>query len=304
MRWKYVTDGDRQLITHSSGFGYDKMDPKLNKWRALQGVESGTRGLPMLERCKVPLLFEPGTSWSYGMGIDWAGILVMRLNNMNFEEYMQKNIWDPLDIKNITFHQELKPNVSKNLVKMAQRSGIETPAFNLPADNGMPVEWSDIILYDNPIPMGEEYGGQGAIGNAVDYMEILKSILKNDGKLLKPTTVDLIFEPQLGPESKTEFNNFLGADMWKGIFTSHSPGQVVTYGLTGEIIEKDEATGRKKGTLGWSGLPNLLWTIDREAGLACFYAGNLIPFGDQASHRVQQMFEKEMYDRLKSTLAA
>lgn len=27
-----------------------------------------------------PLRFDPGTKWIYGLGIDWAGILVMRLN--------------------------------------------------------------------------------------------------------------------------------------------------------------------------------------------------------------------------------
>jgi len=70
------------------------------------------------------------------------------------------------------------------------------------------------------------------------------------------------------------------------------------WGLAGMLVDSDEATGRKKGTMNWSGLPNLLWTIDRAAGLATFYASNIVPFGDPPSHRMQQLFETEMYSRV------
>ena len=47
-------------------------------------------------------------------------------------------------------------------------------------------------------------------------------------------------------------------------------------------------------------LPNLLWTTDRETGLALFYGSNIVPFGDFQSAQYQQLFEKEMYDKYKS----
>jgi CubicO group peptidase (beta-lactamase class C family) len=280
------------------------MDPRLSQWRTLTGGTVGPQGVPILEHLTMPLIFEPGTSWSYGIGIDWAGVLVMRLNNMTLEEYMEKNIWSPLAIKNITFHQELKPDVPKNLVTLNFRGGIPNPAGFLSVDTGKPVEWTDFTIWDNPIPLGYDYGGHGSIGSAVDYMEILKSILKNDSKLLKPETVDLMFTPQLAPDAKKAYNDFMGQDIFKGTFTSHAPDIVLDWGLAGSTVENDEATGRKKGTLSWSGLTNLLWTIDRETGLACFYASNILPFGDFESHRIQQMFEKEMYERLKTKLAS
>lgn len=100
----------------------------------------------MLDKISVPLLFEPRTSWEYGYGLDWVGVLIMRLNKMSLENYMQKNLWDPLGIKNVTFHQEKKPNVKKNLVKVSHRAG--NPIFGLPIENDEKVEWIDELVFD------------------------------------------------------------------------------------------------------------------------------------------------------------
>ena len=81
------------------------MTPDLLKWRKDKGQQPGSRGLSRADRLDLPLLFEPGTSWIYGMSIDYAGVLVSRLSNLTLEEYVQKNILDVLGIKNITFHQ-------------------------------------------------------------------------------------------------------------------------------------------------------------------------------------------------------
>jgi len=277
------------------------MAPNIAQWRKSKGQEPGIRGLPMLDRLQMPLVFEPGTSWTYGMSTDWAGLLVARLNNTTLEDYMQKNIWDPLGIKNITFHSELKPDVKKNKVKMTYREGIDNPMFNMPADTGKPVAWTDDLVYDDPIPIGDDFGGQGSFGSAVDYSKILTSILLNDSKLLKPSTVDLMFTPQLSDAPRAALAEFLFMPFWKDTFASQPPGTKLDHGLAGVLTLNDKPTGRRSGTLTWSGVTNLLWTIDRDAGLATFYASNVLPFGDHMSHKYQQMFEKEVYSRFGKT---
>jgi CubicO group peptidase (beta-lactamase class C family) len=285
------------LLTHASGISYDQMDPLLNQWRTARGEKPGMRGMPMIERIQVPLLFEPGTSWAYGLGIDWAGLLVARLNNVTLEEYMQKNLWDPLGIENITFHNDLKPNVKKNLVKLSVRQGIDDPFLMLASDTGKPVIWEDKLIYDDPLPLGDDYGGNGGIGSATEFFKILSSILLNDSKLLKPASVELMFTPQLSSGSKVALTAFFEAPYFQGTFASHPAGSNVDYGLAGLVTLDDEDTGRCKGTLTWSGAPNLLWTIDRGAGLITFYATNIMPFGDHRTYKYQQMFEREMYLR-------
>lgn len=207
---------------------------------------------------------------------------------------MQENIWDPLSLKNITFHQELKPAVAQNLVKLSVRLGIPD-ALAIPAHNDEKVEFTDRLVYDNPTKY--EYGGQGAIASATEYFEIVKSLLFDDGKLLKSETVDEMFKPQLSEPGRKQFDMFNAYPVYKDAFASHPAGTKIDYGLGGMLVLEEEATGRKSGTLSWSGLINSAWSIDRETGLALFYASNLLPFGDFKSGDYHRLFEREMYDR-------
>jgi CubicO group peptidase (beta-lactamase class C family) len=306
LRWVYLykqvhyanENLDRQLLSHSSGLGYDGAHPDLARWRMLRGQNSGTKGLPIIERINMPLTFEPGTGWLYGTGLDWAGLLVARLNHTSLEAYMQQYIWDVVGSKHITFHQELKPLVKRNLVTLSKRGGIENPIYVPAVASEKPVEWTDELIYDDPTK--DEYGGAGAIGSATEYMKIMRSILVNDGRLLMPSTVEEMFKPQLKEGSQKALAAFLELPFRKDSFTSLPTGTKVDHGLGGLLILDDLHTGLKKGTLTWSGLPNLLWTIDRKSGLALLYASSVVPFGDFQSAQYQQLFETEMYSRYKA----
>jgi len=222
----------------------------------------------------------------------------MRLNSLSLDAYMQKYIWTPLGIKNMTFHKATHEGVQKNLVKMRQRGRFENPAlvFMTPVEGE--VEWYDAEIYDKVIPEGGEFGGQGGVGSASDYLKILRSLLLDDGVLLKSETIDKMFTPQISDEVAKGLEVMIVNPLLQGKFGSRPVGTKVSYGLTGMLIQSDLETGLKKGTLTWSGLPNLLWTIDREKGLACFYACNLVPWGDVKINSMQQAFEKEMYRRV------
>jgi CubicO group peptidase (beta-lactamase class C family) len=278
------------------------MAPEYMKWRAFRGEAPGTRGMALKDRVSLPLLYEPGTSWSYGISTDLAGELVGRLNNTTLEEFMEKNIWTPLGIKNITSHQERKPDVKKNLVKMTSRGVVENAALGFAARTEAKVEWTDEPVYDDPTV--DEYGGAGGIGSAVEYIKILDSILADDGKLLKSETIDLALTPQLTGGAEQAVNGFLGAPFSAGAFSSKKPGTKFNYGLAGGLVMDDVKGSLRSRTMTWSGLPNLLWTIDRKAGLTLFYASNILPFGDYKSAEFQQLFEKEIYARFERSKVA
>ncbi|ELR04502.1 hypothetical protein VC83_09453 [Pseudogymnoascus destructans] len=284
----------RHLLTHTAGLGYYGMNPLLARlFKTLAPPRAGDATSPIIQRISSPLLFEPGTSWEYGTGLDWAGVLVMRLTNTSLEAYMQSHIWDPLGIKNITFHQELKPEVRRRLVTMTKR-GARKKVWSKPSTGGEKIEWTDDKVYEDPCK--DEFGGGGAIGSAVEYLKILTSICASDGKLLKGTTIDEMFTPQLPPGGRRALTIHNDALAETETFTSRKSGTKLNFGLGGLLVlSDDEGTGLKAGTMTWSGLPNLLWTIDRRSGLSLFYAENVIPFGDHRSHRMQQMFEREVY---------
>lgn len=249
--------------------------------------------MTLMQFAQKPLVFEPGTDWAYGASTDWVGILVMRLNDMSLEAYMQKYIWNALGIKNITFHQELKPEVRENLVHLSMRG--EQGVYVVPKKTDEKVTWTDFKLYDDPI--AEEFGSGGAIGSATEYMKILESICGDDGRLLMSETIDTMFTPQLTGAAQEKFTMVQGLLAKGGMFTSRPPGTAMGHGLAGVVVMQDLETGPKEGTMSWSGLPNLMWTMDRASGLCLFYASNLVPFGDFKSHEMQQLFEKEMYKR-------
>ncbi|MCU1502615.1 MAG: serine hydrolase, partial [Ilumatobacteraceae bacterium] len=44
----------------------------------------------------LPLLFQPGTEWSYSMGLDVLGRVIEVITGMGFDEYLQTNVLGPL----------------------------------------------------------------------------------------------------------------------------------------------------------------------------------------------------------------
>src|SRR5438045_2895066 len=68
----------RHLLTHTSGFVYDI-------WNAEMGRYMETKGIPGIISCQnaalaLPLVFDPGDRWDYGIGIDWAGKAIERVS--------------------------------------------------------------------------------------------------------------------------------------------------------------------------------------------------------------------------------
>ena len=69
----------RQLLTHTSGFGYEFMNRELMDYVTKGKVPSVMAGGDGF--LKAPLLFDPGTGWEYGISIDWLGKLVEKMSH-------------------------------------------------------------------------------------------------------------------------------------------------------------------------------------------------------------------------------
>jgi hypothetical protein len=104
----------------------DRLLPEWNQPQIVTGTEGGQSvsqdGLEKgHERCVIrfpkfftmPLLFEPGTGWNYGPGHDVAGLLVARANDCTLEGYMRKNIFDVLGMT-----QPLRPALIMMLLRV------------------------------------------------------------------------------------------------------------------------------------------------------------------------------------------
>ncbi|KAL1954649.1 hypothetical protein VTO42DRAFT_843 [Malbranchea cinnamomea] len=276
----------RHLLTHSSGLGYDMMHPDLIRWRKFHGQEQTSRPDLTIAECAYPLLFEPGEGFVYGVSIDWAGRAVERLNNnIRLGEYFQKHIWEPLGMWRSTFTPSEHPVVRENLIDMVLR----TP------DGLQPI----------PHPLGatppvDEAGGAGMFSSVSDYIKVLVSLLKNDGKLLKPESVDQMFQPQL-PDPKYLHEVLQHPDINRGMTMGIQAGKQWNWGLGGLLAMEETPGRRSKGTLSWSGMPNPAWWIDRTRKTCGMMGIQLLPFFDHAAISLYGELEALAWEKFSTT---
>lgn len=256
----------------------------LTQWRSHHNQKVGISDSGFIQSYALPLLDEPGEAWHYGTGLEWTGILIARLNGTSLQEYLNQNVWIPLGIKDMTFHLEQRPDLKARLSHLSKR---------LPHGK---IEWTeDRVL---PDPIKDELGGVGLYSSAQDYLTVLRSILGNDGRLLKAETVDRMFQPHLSLASKKHLNEIAQTERSTGFGLPR--GTSVDHGLGGMLNMEDMHTGRKAGSISWGGLPNLKYWIDRKTGICGLYASQLIPPGDLISVKMYESFQAEMYKQYRA----
>lgn len=237
----------RNLLTHSSGCGYDFSNPNLKRLRRFREDIGGSK--PTIDEWfDQPLLFEPGQGWEYGSGVDWAGKLVEKISGVSLEVYLRDHVWNPISASDFTFW----PDASGSTNKIAALTHRNKYTGKLEAS-------SEKIRIN--VGLEECFGGHGGYCSAADYMKLLFSLLVSDERILQAHCVELMFQDQLSEESKRIFQStFKSSKMGVGDFY---PGEVYTWGLGGMIIE--EAHGQRapytRGprTLAWGGYTNQFW---------------------------------------------
>jgi len=159
---------------------------------------------------------------------------------------MEKHIWSPLGMSNTAFRIQHRTDIRDRLVQLYQRN-----------PDGSMVE-SQVGVY----PGEYDGGGGGLFLQPTDYIKLLESLLKNDGKVLKPETRDMMFEPQLkNPKQLVEYIQTKPPILRNSMMCGTPFDTEVNWGLGGLLIMHDVKGKRKKGTLSWAGYPNLFWFV-------------------------------------------
>ena len=282
----------RLLLTHSAGMAYDLFSPPMMKWRKYNGQRIAP-GSTIRERYLNPLNYEPGESWEYSPGIDFAGLCVERATGKKLQQHMEENIFSVLGIKDMTFFLDERNDMKARMPSMSWRDTATGKATNdRPATEGAPAAQAT-----------EAMGGGGITASPTEYIKILHAILKNDGSLLKKETVDMMFQPHLTPGSKEGLAKLLAIPEFNQMVGNLPQGVTKDWGLGGLLLEGDIPGWRSQGSMSWGGMPNLIWFIDRKVGLCGLYATQILPPGDLKSVEMSVLFEKEMYARYKKATA-
>ncbi len=78
------------------------------------------------------------------------------------------------------------------------------------------------------------------------------------------------------------------------------PGQTKSWAMTFMVNDEPAPTGRPAGALGWAGLANLYYWMDRSNGVAGIWGTQILPFADAVSLGGYLNFETEVYRMLRS----
>jgi len=260
----------REIMSHTAGFGYGLCctqpgAPNYNPVDAAyveQGVLASANLDEMMTKIAgIPLLYDPGTRWSYSVSVDIQGYIVQKLSGQKFGDYLKANIFTPLGMNDTSFFvtDATKPRFTDVYSWNKDTNGL---AAN-------PVR-PDRPGFDDPNRM--ESGGGGLVSSTHDYARFTQMML-NKGTLggkqiIKPETVDLMVQNHIG-------------DL--GLYsdgTTANPGQPgIKFGLDFAVVEDPAAakTQQGKGTYYWGGAAGTWFWIDPANDL--FFVGMIQRMG-------------------------
>ncbi|CAG8954391.1 hypothetical protein HYFRA_00006018 [Hymenoscyphus fraxineus] len=294
----------RHLLSHTSGFQYDHLNPDLIRWRKSRGEPAGLSIKSLHHRCLTPLVFEPGEKYLYSSEITKFVRCYLLIRNssatsLNLEEYMKAFIWKPLGITSMTFHPEKHPEIMSSLADLSTRVGGKNK-FGTVKDPFGQIIWKKHFWQSKD---NDYSGGAGLFGRATDFIKLLHSITAGDGKVLRQDSIDELFRPQMSDSSRKhlqELTKMKGSNDMASI--SMPMGSQISFGLGGGMICLEDVGGlrvsRRAGTMFWKGVPNHYWWADRTSGLCGVYASSLVPTTDLVSIALNETFELAMYNRL------
>ncbi len=167
----------KHLLTMSSGLDYN-FNSKFIKQRFIDQPTSTVSDISE-EIVKMPLNFEPGEMFKYGLSHDVLGAVIEQISNMRFSDFIEREIFTPLSMKNSSFKFD-----DKGFEPLYYCHNGDILPFNFEQE-----KWANHPTYDG--------GGGGLKSTVEDYSKFLE-VLANGGKtqsgfsLIKPETLNLM----------------------------------------------------------------------------------------------------------------
>jgi CubicO group peptidase (beta-lactamase class C family) len=183
-----------ELMTHTAGFTYGffgntPVDKMYNEQKVMQSQSLQE----MIDKlAKIPLLYQPGTRWEYSVSMDIQGYIVEKLSGQSMPDFMQRNIFGPLGMKDSGF---FVPKEKRNRFATLYR---EDQNAQLAADATVEGKPTDYAAQPSMAS-----GGGGMVSTAEDYLRFAQMLL-NEGELdgvriLAPATVQLMTSNHIAP---------------------------------------------------------------------------------------------------------
>ena len=260
------------LLSHTSGLTYGNFGqtPVDTLYRAANLFASPSNAAFARKVARLPLRFQPGTRWLYGVSTDILGRVVEVASGMSLGEFFSQRIFAPLDMFDTGFYvPEEKRDRLATLYR--KRDGKLEPRNT--QSNTRPGAW--------------ESGGGGLVSTARDYLRFAQ-LLHNGGELygtriLKPETVRLMTANHL-PETAPYRHRQRKSDGFG-------------YGFAVIVDETETDWVDHNGTYYWSGIAKTHFWIDPQNEMISMVWTQLRGSGNVTRH-----FQPLVYDALETAL--
>lgn len=268
------------LLTHTSGISYPFIKNDLQKVYKKDGIIDGVTSNEMRLKSQVtrlstlPLLFEPGSKYQYGLNIDILGYLCEVISGKSLDRFLSDEIFVPL--KMLDTHFYIPNNKQHRLVTL----------YSWLDEKGLVVSKGDesSIKMDNPnypIEGAKSYfsGGAGLSSTAYDYGRFIQMLLDNGelegARIISRKTVELMRRAKIDRNDDGEPDFGLGFRVIKD-------------------IAKDGELG-SDGAYSWGGAFYTSYWIDPQENLIGVFMSQLRP----RNTRVSQKFRTLVYQSLE-----
>ncbi|MEW9052932.1 MAG: serine hydrolase domain-containing protein [Neobacillus sp.] len=250
----------KDLFTMTSGITYDgdanETEREVRKVMASLRTDK-TMNVRELSKAlaAIPLAFDPGSKWRYGLSHDVLAALIEVLSGMTFGEFLKKEIFEPLSMHDtfFTLPDEKKHRLASFYHRKEDGSLHEITKMDFPYQPGVRFE----------------SGGAGLLSTLSDYSRFAY-MLANDGELdgvriLGRKTIELMSTNHLSDEQLTCYDwDYLAG---------------YGYGLGVRVMMNPQAGGSNSslGEFGWSGLAGTWVLIDPKEKLSAVYMQQMLP---------------------------
>jgi CubicO group peptidase (beta-lactamase class C family) len=273
------------LLTHTSGLTYgfhhhgavDELYREAgHEWGSPPGVDLAACCAQWAE---LPLLFQPGTEWNYGVSTDVLGRVIEVIAEQPLDEFLAARVLGPLDMSDTAFFA-------------AEADHGRLAALYVPhPETGLAVRSPASERAQSPPDMLS--GGGGLVSTAGDYARFTRMLLRGgelDGvRLLGPRTLRLMTTNQLpGGADLEQFGRPLFAE---------TTFDGVGFGL-GFSVVLDPVAARytsSRGEFGWGGAASTAFWVDPEERMEVSFFTQLLP---SSTHPIRSQLHQLVHQAL------
>ena len=255
----------KHLMTHTSGLTYGFMNnhPVDALYREMRLENGKDRTLQTLidGLAKVPLLFQPGTRWSYSVATDVLGFLVEHFSGLTFDEFIKTEITKPLDMHDTGF-----------CVPASETSRLAACYNHTPNGYKLQDDPTQSSYLTQPTFLS---GGGGLVSTIDDYTKFAQNLLghrpNGTPPLLGAKTVEFMASNHLP-------GNVDLAAMGQRVF-SETSFEGVGFGLSGSVVIDPPTSSviDSVGCYGWGGAASTYFWNDPVEDLSTVFMTQLLP---------------------------